>query len=1713
MEFIDSTGHVFSLQTYDDNPVLYKYKENDYIFWLKDNEVSVNNFYIKPIRFIINENEISFEEDENDHLTKPFDIEISIQSSVFKLIGPKYIQEKLEQKSNINESLLIDFNECKTILTLDDFYFDFYDNTQNLIVEDKGKKFYLFPFYVIGRSKFEGTYLSNIMIKTNSKTEEKKTVVYTKEQVFNKIIKETFSNINILKYNENSNNYEQWYTIKNEFNPELVEILYKNNNKILSTKFDPNDTNVPNQKFRINFWSDLPNDIYQIIFKLPKNKWLKNDDKYKFIGKIKYGCRECGSVLRINYDGDNSYPSNGYDKEYLIYDEYPNIESLNVNVKSLQEIADENIIEYDGKQYKLSISYNYDDDIPTTSYDMLEYSNGEWWVIMPGPGVVATYKNIMNNLIETVNRIYYDQFFPVYGGKFFTEKHKIINESGTQKEGETKFTRYEYDGIEYDFKSTEFSQYRNNEIFPRDENGGYSLELKPTQYVYNYAIRDIWFDVDNSIISQLTNDTIEIEEYVYKTKYTPITVGCTFIDECEPLIINGKNMGINLPKDILRAFYDSSFESLYPNEELLKQKMKELLMNYMSIKGECGNFKSVINSLKWFGWHNHLTISKLLKTDNDIFDQYVLDYFNVENDMKSTFKYFNTTNLISLTMNGNIETGEKYDQNYSNQLIGEGKPILEDLFKKNVEVVHDDISFYKPYYRFIFTEMALKLDALKYYWQTYFLPIHIKIKRASINYKVYANTIKLTSNPMILNTATPIFVTNDNIRVEFPSYNKLLFYKSQHYIDSNFNEFSNYDEKYSNEDLYLINENCIYIPIRIIDNNSLYSEYEYGDYIKTSYGEYMKVYKLFSSTLDNNTISLEETNDLKLATHFRASKYDKTIYAFKDIETNEILYNRYTKISSGLFKCKLILSCIKRTQSDTGKYIYIDGKYKYKDKFYNQFIDDFTLENNIYYENIKGNYVDYNGKCIYVDKKDRYDIESHILVENNDFIFYQTPENYFNNYIILPRYLTKKNNLSKMDWLNQEYRLSVFVNNKWFYYDFTINVPSIYLEFGKLKYQYYLKDEISMFKQLSNQNPLKFNSFMYQPNLVSIDTLFYDKDTDNVLTFIEKLADIKDKNDEDNDTTNRRMQEFYLRYYKNKIQIPYNKNYFNKIHLFELYDKSTNQQVEYNDNENEQFIQDLYDDLFENTNFKGIIEEAVQYDAYLMHDNPNIIEDGKIPYWYVVFISRYPIGNYNDDSLLELQKTEYVFDNYKIRYTGYNTQKFLINRMNVIPTNGLNHFNKNDLIVVGVYNNDFQFNIDLNTKWEISKIYDTKYNLNVYQNTNLAIINNNNMDGFYDPGYYNVRLNYTISGLDDYQYETKAIYKINNNIESIYYPEIKEYVVPKENYNINTVISDFKIMYENNNGERIYTTNILNPSMGYHPIGIKVVNANYFEEGSPALYMGLTRLSLFNPDHGRTAAGAETADERPFFGMSGYYIDGLPGYTNICFYDETGTSSSGYLCPQTDIALYDNGSPRPWCNPDGTPKWPAPNNRMWTRDPSIRLNYCINILNDDDTFNTNMFDNNCALSNWNGLENNRIIIDNFDESLYPNWRTEEYSSDNPMPNPGNKKFSPAVACAWRYHTTSTNQGDWFIPSVPNVLFMMFNFKKYSDIFLELTSHDEYKPYCKSDLLSGNGNTFFTSTPCPSYNNASLWDIHMFGVCHVFTKTATWESIPYIFINE
>jgi len=1254
MEFIDHTGHIFSMKTYSDDPVALKYKEGDYVFWISKQPVSVNNYYILPVRFLIEYNKIkevighhSIYEEGNSENWEEGDpwIKISVESesSFYKLISAKHMQEKMESLDDLKRDIELNYMDFKDSLGNDDFYYDehaieeaiesgnassqFIKDT--LLVDSESTKYVMFPFYIVGKSDVEGTYLSNLMIHVKYKHEiegQTMQVELTQDQMYNYLMQQTFSDIDIYEVHVENGNFigrSLWYTIPSGYNPSTCEIIKHDDEsewyRILNWGRSSNTSNLN---------PGMPADVYHYIVRLPEDKWLQAGHYYQMSGHVYRSCRACGGVIWINHD------------------------------------------------YNLYIGNN-----PENGY-------------------------------------------------FYGDRNS-------------------------DFKRATLRNLGNGSVSFGSVGVGGAFDLNESTFMLTTNVRDIWFDTDNKAVVDNTSGgyvTVKMVEDV--DEWTPITVGCTFIDECEELVINGKNLGISLPKDIIRAIYQARFNSKWPDEKLFKKKVKELLLNYMQIFGECGNMKSMKSSLEWFGWGDKVSLNKLLRTDNEFQKQFIIDSFDIGSSLKETYRAFRTTNMISLSVPGNHETGEVGRQDYSSGLIGEGKPLLESYFNKMVEVTHDDWTFYKPYYDFIMNELALKLDCMRHYYEKYFLPVHMKISRASVEWKVYANDMKLQCHASQSISARYVSLFDNDVMVEFPSESTLLYKKSTTLIDSKFNVFKNYNEEYENEDLYYVNENCIEIPIKIYNINSQFSKSDVGDWIIGENGNMTSISSFYK-------IVQEDGND----EYVKTTTEEATHYMLPSVGIVELQQDRYAKVSSALYKVVVMLTYVMKTQDPNGDWTHYNGSWYYTP-------EDRRLGN---YVCIEGGKTKYNVKNYNVLSlpKDRYTIRTGELIVDNKFTFYQTPDNEYKGILLIPRLLGLPKDI---DWLKTDFRVIVGVNGNWFTYDFNVTIPNLYIDLGKLQYRYNITTGLTKFSQIKSidKNKVYFNSFMYQPDLVTIDALFYDDTTENekVMTFIDKMAEIGNSN-----AIEYNMMQFYSKYYRGSISIPQNKSYYNRIHLFKLYktdtypSKRSSQEIPYS---SDTAFFNLYYALFNKMagyDFVFKIDEKVEYDAYLMHDKDgNVDQNGDPikPYWYIVLISKYPIGMYNDKSLLDMHKIEYSYQNYSMKYTGYSIDKFLVNRMDIVMSNGNNHFNQDDLIIASVNNNDYRFNIDLTSKWMVKKTESKSWKEKSNQQT--MVVPTEKADGTHYPGYYDIMLNYSINGLADHQYKSVAQYRVNKENVMIEYP-------------------------------------------------------------------------------------------------------------------------------------------------------------------------------------------------------------------------------------------------------------------------------------------------------------------------------------------------------
>mgnify|MGYP004618829337 CR=1 FL=1 len=277
---------------------------------------------------------------------------------------------------------------------------------------------------------------------------------------------------------------------------------------------------------------------------------------------------------------------------------------------------------------------------------------------------------------------------------------------------------------------------------------------------------------------------------------TMISVGADFYNENETLGINVSNMGLDIPKDVQRAIYESNLREDSVDNILLNRKFKELLIQYMDIIANKGSYSSLLNSLSWFEYGDLVKIYDYWKhgeVDRELMYREDLKQI-VDNRIKDMLSTFQKTTYIGLyyglqsikkDRDGNIIYRDKNyfvkgdedsdwlpahtqlnlskDKDYILQ-IGEGNIDVEegksddtnDLAKFIPLKAENDDTIPEPLPELIPTtslwstvDLSLKMALLGNFFSTYFMPIHLDLLHSTIENIVYNDTIKIT--PWVIN--------------------------------------------------------------------------------------------------------------------------------------------------------------------------------------------------------------------------------------------------------------------------------------------------------------------------------------------------------------------------------------------------------------------------------------------------------------------------------------------------------------------------------------------------------------------------------------------------------------------------------------------------------------------------------------------------------------------------------------------------------------------------------------------------------------------------------------------------------------------------------------------------------------------------------------------------------------------------------------------------
>ena len=212
------------------------------------------------------------------------------------------------------------------------------------------------------------------------------------------------------------------------------------------------------------------------------------------------------------------------------------------------------------------------------------------------------------------------------------------------------------------------------------------------------------------------------------------------------------------------------------------------------------------------------------------------------------------------------------------------------------------------------------------------------------------------------------------------------------------------------------------------------------------------------------------------------------------------------------------------------------------------------------------------------------------------------------------------------------------------------------------------------------------------------------------------------------------------------------------------------------------------------------------------------------------------------------------------------------------------------------------------------------------------------------------------------------------------------------------------VFYDSSTGGfvKLYPDEITEANPNYTPIGVEVVPAEHDVYGTgQAGIMSLAEMSYNTPD-----TGTKTYDDYMYWG--GYGIDtSLPNLDEVNMVDDT-TSSYGYLpSDQFSTATGLDGKSN-YCINGGT--WiyaPSPYNADGSRN---------------EAYYTTAYTTANALSDFDGVGNTKVLTDL--ATSQSDWKTASTITNSYCAG-----YYPAACCCWRFHTAGTSQGQWYLPAI------------------------------------------------------------------------------------
>lgn len=244
------------------------------------------------------------------------------------------------------------------------------------------------------------------------------------------------------------------------------------------------------------------------------------------------------------------------------------------------------------------------------------------------------------------------------------------------------------------------------------------------------------------------------------------------------------------------------------------------------------------------------------------------------------------------------------------------------------------------------------------------------------------------------------------------------------------------------------------------------------------------------------------------------------------------------------------------------------------------------------------------------------------------------------------------------------------------------------------------------------------------------------------------------------------------------------------------------------------------------------------------------------------------------------------------------------------------------------------------------------------------------------------------------------------------------------------------VLYDTKNNKKVAVSqDALNlndyPASQFAPVGVVVIPASHdvYNTGECAI-ISLDAMHYEHPDTG-------SDNEKLSWGGKGLDIDNLVNYINLPLID-TNLQSNDIVGELEDAAYMPSSR--------FTDIKPVENNGLDTKAGYFNGEYSVEfktipspyVENEQKnaSYSTQTVEAN-ALSDFNGKLNTEVILEN--ATAQADWKTAQT-----IENKTGAGFYPVACCCWRYNTPGTLQGDWYLPALGELGYLMARFDEVQE---------------------------------------------------------------------